>query len=229
MAVRAYLGSLDFNDNRRFGHVDMLMAQRSPGSTLKPFLYGMALDAGLIHSESLLQDVPRHYGDYRPGNFAADFSGPVSASQALLTSLNLPAVQLLEAYGPKRFAGELRAAGVPLRLPGQGEPPGLSGDEGGHDLVQAGGIDGRADDAPVIAGKEDGHPVDQRLAALQFAFLDGGAGFTRDQQHAPAAGAGVSRAGAVSIGEEVGHGVAVLCAGIGPWAQGRKRRAGPEF
>ncbi|TXH97830.1 MAG: peptidoglycan glycosyltransferase PbpC [Pseudomonas sp.] len=122
MAVRAYLGSLDVGDERRFGHVDMIRAQRSPGSTLKPFLYGLALDAGLIHSESLLQDVPRRYGDYRPGNFAAGFSGPVSASEALATSLNLPAVQLLEAYGPKRFAGELRGAGVPLALPAAAEP-----------------------------------------------------------------------------------------------------------
>ena len=122
MAVRAYLGSVDIGDTARFGHVDMVRALRSPGSTLKPFLYGLALDAGLIHSESLLQDVPRHYGDYRPGNFAAGFSGPVSASTALATSLNLPAVQLLEAYGPKRFAGELRSAGVPIRLPVLAEP-----------------------------------------------------------------------------------------------------------
>ena len=122
MAVRAYLGSVDIADTSRFGHVDMVRALRSPGSTLKPFLYGMALDAGLIHSESLLQDVPRHYGDYRPGNFAAGFIGPVSASEALATSLNLPAVQLLEAYGPKRFAGELRSAGVPIRLPALAEP-----------------------------------------------------------------------------------------------------------
>ncbi len=122
MAVRAYLGSLDVGDDKRFGHVDMIRAQRSPGSTLKPFLYGLAMDAGLIHSESLLQDVPRRYGDYRPGNFAAGFIGPVSASEALATSLNLPAVQLLEAYGPKRFAGELRGAGVPLALPAGAEP-----------------------------------------------------------------------------------------------------------
>ncbi|MGE8496479.1 MAG: peptidoglycan glycosyltransferase PbpC [Pseudomonas sp.] len=122
MAVRAYLGSVDISDVRRFGHVDMVRAQRSPGSTLKPFLYGMALDSGLIHSESLLQDVPRRYGDYRPGNFAADFSGAVSASEALARSLNLPAVQLLESYGPKRFAGELRSAGVPLALPPLAEP-----------------------------------------------------------------------------------------------------------
>ncbi len=122
MAVRAYLGSLDVGDDKRYGHVDMIRAQRSPGSTLKPFLYGLAMDAGLIHSESLLQDVPRRYGDYRPGNFAAGFIGPVSASEALATSLNLPAVQLLEAYGAKRFAGELRGAGVSLTLPAGAEP-----------------------------------------------------------------------------------------------------------
>ncbi|KPX29244.1 hypothetical protein ALO77_200036 [Pseudomonas coronafaciens pv. garcae] len=60
----------------------------------------MAMDAGLIHSESLMQDVPRRYGDYRPGNFSTGFGGPVAASSALSMSLNLPAVQLLEVYGP---------------------------------------------------------------------------------------------------------------------------------
>ncbi|KAF1031795.1 MAG: Penicillin-binding protein 1C [Pseudomonas sp.] len=122
MAVRAYLGSVDINDDKRFGHVDMVSALRSPGSTLKPFLYGMALDAGLIHSESLLQDVPRRYGDYRPGNFSMGFTGAVPASTALSSSLNLPAVQLLEAYGPKRFAAEMRIGGMPLTLPPLAEP-----------------------------------------------------------------------------------------------------------
>ncbi|WP_218172849.1 peptidoglycan glycosyltransferase PbpC [Pseudomonas sp. B6002] len=122
MAVRAYLGSVDINDAKRFGHVDMVSALRSPGSTLKPFLYGMALDDGLIHSESLLQDVPRRYGDYRPGNFSMGFSGAVPASTALSSSLNLPAVQLLEAYGPKRFAAQMRIGGVPLALPTLAEP-----------------------------------------------------------------------------------------------------------
>lgn len=122
MAVRAYLGSVDINDAKRFGHVDMISALRSPGSTLKPFLYGMALDEGLIHSESLLQDVPRRYGDYRPGNFSMGFTGAVPASTALSSSLNLPAVQLLEAYGPKRFAAQMRIGGVPLALPALAEP-----------------------------------------------------------------------------------------------------------
>jgi len=122
MAVRAYLGSVDINDAKRFGHVDMINALRSPGSTLKPFLYGMALDDGLIHSESLLQDVPRRYGDYRPGNFSMGFTGAVPASTALSSSLNLPAVQLLEAYGPKRFAAQMRIGGMPLALPALAEP-----------------------------------------------------------------------------------------------------------
>ena len=122
MAVRAYLGSVDINDTKRFGHVDMISALRSPGSTLKPFLYGMAMDDGLIHSESLLQDVPRRYGDYRPGNFSMGFTGAVPASTALSSSLNLPAVQLLEAYGPKRFAAQMRIGGMPLALPALAEP-----------------------------------------------------------------------------------------------------------
>lgn len=122
MAVRAYLGSADFEDAQRYGHVDMVRALRSPGSTLKPFLTGLALDDGLIHSESLLQDVPRVHSHYRPGNFASGFSGPVSAAEALARSLNLPAVQLLDAYGPRRFQAALNQVGVGLRLPGGTEP-----------------------------------------------------------------------------------------------------------
>lgn len=122
MAVKAYLGSIDFNDDSRFGHVDMINALRSPGSTLKPFVYAMALDDGLIHSESLLQDVPRRFGDYRPGNFDSGFHGPVSAAESLVRSLNLPSVQLLEAYGPKRFTANLRNTGVLLNFPLNSEP-----------------------------------------------------------------------------------------------------------
>ncbi|PHM69203.1 peptidoglycan glycosyltransferase PbpC [Xenorhabdus sp. KJ12.1] len=122
MTVKAYIGSADFQDNSRFGHVDMVSAWRSPGSTLKPFLYAMALDDGLIHAESLLQDVPRRFDNYRPGNFDSGFNGPVSASEALTRSLNLPVVQLLEAYGAKRFTANLRNAGMTLRFPLGSEP-----------------------------------------------------------------------------------------------------------
>ncbi|KMJ45544.1 penicillin-binding protein 1C [Xenorhabdus khoisanae] len=122
MSVKAYIGSVDFQDNSRFGHVDMISSWRSPGSTLKPFLYAMTLDDGLIHGESLLQDVPRRFNDYRPGNFDSGFNGPVSASEALVRSLNLPAVQLLEAYGAKRFTAHLRNVGMSLRFPLGSEP-----------------------------------------------------------------------------------------------------------
>lgn len=125
MEVRGWVGSADITDQSRYGHVDMVTAIRSPGSVLKPFVYGLALDDGLIHATSLLQDVPRRFGDYRPGNFDTGFHGPVSMSEALVRSLNLPAVQVLEAYGPKRFAAQLRNIGLDLRFP-QGSEPNLS-------------------------------------------------------------------------------------------------------
>lgn len=125
MSVKAYIGSIDFQDDSRFGHVDMISAWRSPGSTLKPFLYALAMDDGLIHAESLLQDVPRRFNDYRPGNFDSGFNGPVSVSDALVRSLNLPVVQLLDVYGSKRFTAQLRNVGTELRFP-MGSEPNLS-------------------------------------------------------------------------------------------------------
>ncbi|RPE02286.1 penicillin-binding protein 1C [Candidatus Pantoea deserta] len=122
MKVRGYVGSADFRDDSRFGQVDMIASVRSPGSLLKPFIYGMALDDGLILGESLLQDVPRRFGDYRPGNFDSGFHGPVSASEALKRSLNLPAVQLLDALGPKSVTARLRNTGLHLRFPPGSEP-----------------------------------------------------------------------------------------------------------
>ncbi|QHP77094.1 penicillin-binding protein 1C [Proteus vulgaris] len=122
MSVKGYVGSADFNDNSRFGHVDMISAWRSPGSTLKPFIYALALDEGLIHAESLLQDVPRRFDNYRPGNFDSDFNGAVSASEALSRSLNLPAVQLIEVYGAKKFAAKLRHNHLEMRFPYGSEP-----------------------------------------------------------------------------------------------------------
>ncbi len=122
MEVLAYAGSADFKDARRFSHVDMVRGIRSPGSTLKPFLYAMALDDGIIHSESLLADTPQSFGGYDPGNFQASFSGPVSVSEALQRSLNVPAVDLLERVGPVRFAARLSSAGLRLRLPRDATP-----------------------------------------------------------------------------------------------------------
>ena len=139
--ARAYVGSIAFGDIPRLGHVDMVRAWRSPGSTLKPFLYGLALDDGLIHSESLLVDAPQSFGDYRPGNFDTTFNGPVGAAEALRLSLNVPAVDLLDRVDPVRFAARLANAGVVLKLP-RGAQPNLSMILGGdgvtlEDLVGA--------------------------------------------------------------------------------------------
>lgn len=115
MTVKGYVGSIDFNDKSRLGQVDMIKAWRSPGSTLKPFLYGLALSDGMIHSESLLQDVPRIVSDYRPTNFDEGYNGPVAVSESLQRSLNLPAVQLMEIYGPTRLTSQLNSVGLSLK------------------------------------------------------------------------------------------------------------------
>ena len=122
LAVKAYIGSANFADEDRFGHVDMIRALRSPGSTVKPFLYGLAIDEGLIHSKSLLSDAPQSFGDYRPLNFSQGFSGPVSVTEALQRSLNLPAVQVLEHLGSRKFFSSLKNAGMEIKFPPGGVP-----------------------------------------------------------------------------------------------------------
>lgn len=125
LEARAYVGSAAFADEQRLGHVDMVRAWRSPGSTLKPFLYGLALDDGLIDSESLLIDAPQSFGTYRPGNFDMVYNGPIGAAEALRLSLNVPAVDLIDRIGPTRFVARLANAGLTVRLP-RGVDPNLS-------------------------------------------------------------------------------------------------------
>ena len=175
LAVRGYAGSADFSDNQRAAHVDMVRGVRSPGSTLKPFLYAMALDEGLIHSESLLVDAPQNFGGYAPGNFQASFSGPVSVSEALDRSLNVPAVDLLERLGPARFAAHLRNVGVKLRL-SAGATPNLSLILGGgsttlEELVGAYTALARAGMAGQPRLTPDAPTVDTRLMSAGAAFI----------------------------------------------------------
>jgi len=123
--VRAYIGSSDFFANRRFGQNDMVTAIRSPGSALKPFIYAMAFDELAAHPETMMPDVALRFGDYTPKNFDGHFRGQISAREALQSSLNIPAVALLDRVGPLRFAQRLSESGVSLAFPTEAKLPGL--------------------------------------------------------------------------------------------------------
>ncbi len=120
--VRAYVGSADFEDRARAGAVDLVRAVRSPGSTLKPFIYALAFEDGLVHPDSLIEDTPARFGAWRPENFDRSFQGTLSVRKALQLSLNVPAVRLLDAVGPDRMAARLRQAGARLELPAGAAP-----------------------------------------------------------------------------------------------------------
>ncbi|WP_454917451.1 penicillin-binding protein 1C [Xanthobacter sediminis] len=115
--VRAYVGAADFSDRARSGEVDLARAVRSPGSTLKPFIYALAFDDGIAHPETLIEDRPVRFGAWRPENFDHGFQGTLSVRKALQMSLNVPAVRLLDAVGPQRLASRLKEAGARLELP----------------------------------------------------------------------------------------------------------------
>ena len=102
MEVRAAVGSADFLRKDIDGQVDGLRAQRSPGSALKPFIYALALDEGLIHPNSLLKDAPESFDGYDPENFDHHFAGPIRATDALIESRNVPAVDLESRLDPQR-------------------------------------------------------------------------------------------------------------------------------
>jgi len=128
--VRARVGSADFFDAARAGQVDMTQALRSPGSTLKPFIYGLGFEDGLIHPETLIDDRPVRYGSYVPENFDRTFEGTVTVRRALQLSLNVPAIAVLDKVGVNRLGARLAQAGAALVLP-TGEAPGLAMGLGG--------------------------------------------------------------------------------------------------
>ncbi len=123
--VRTYIGSSDFFADRRFGQNDMVAAIRSPGSALKPFIYGMAFDGLIAHPETMMPDVAMRFGDYAPKNFDGHFRGSITAREALQASLNIPAVALLDRIGPRRFVQRIGEAGVDLAVPDKAASPGL--------------------------------------------------------------------------------------------------------
>jgi penicillin-binding protein 1C len=119
-AILAYLGGTRFFEPA--GMVDMVRAVRSPGSALKPVIYGLAFDRGFATPDTRLDDGPMRLGSYAPRDFDRTEHGEVTAAEALRQSLNRPAVRLLSAVGPARFAAALAHAGAPLRLPRAADP-----------------------------------------------------------------------------------------------------------
>jgi penicillin-binding protein 1C len=120
--ILAEVGSPGYMDAERQGAVDMATAIRSPGSTLKPFIYGLAFEAGLAHPETLIDDRPTRFGTYAPKNFDENFHGTVTIREALEQSYNIPAVRVLARVGPGKLVGRFRRAGINARFPDKSEP-----------------------------------------------------------------------------------------------------------
>ena len=112
MQIKAMVGSADYHNATIFGQVNGTAAKRSPGSTLKPFIYALAMDQSLIHPASMLKDAPTSFGPYTPENFDGRFIGPISAAEALIRSRNLPAVSLSAKLSQPSLYGFLKNAGV---------------------------------------------------------------------------------------------------------------------
>lgn len=158
--VIARVGTADPLDADRQGSVDMTRAIRSPGSTLKPFIYGLAYEAGLAHPETLIEDRPTSFGTYAPVNFDRGYQGTVTTREALQHSLNVPAIALLEAVGPRRLVTRFEQSGVRTALP-RGEVPGLAIGLGGVglrlvDLAALYTALARLGDMPAIVERRDG-------------------------------------------------------------------------
>ncbi|AXC49996.1 penicillin-binding protein 1C [Paracoccus suum] len=156
--ILASVGTAEWTGESSAGYVDMTHSLRSPGSTLKPFVYAMAFDDGLIHPETLIEDRPASFGRWQPVNFDRRFRGTVTIRQALTESLNIPVVRVAAALGPARIAGVLNRAG--MRLDYAGGVPGLAVVLGGagvslQDLAQGyaglanGGLAVRLHDRPL--------------------------------------------------------------------------------
>ena len=123
--ILASVGSAGLFEDDRHGHVDMTRALRSPGSTLKPLIYGLAFEDGLAHPESLIEDRPTGFGSYEPQNFDGMHRGTVTIREALTESLNTPAVIALNAVGPANLMARLKRAAVNAVLP-DASAPGLA-------------------------------------------------------------------------------------------------------
>lgn len=117
MEVKAVVGSADFYNDAIGGQVNGTLAKRSPGSTLKPFIYALAMDQGLAHPLTVLKDAPVAFGPFSPENFDGGFVGPIAARDALVRSRNVPAVRLASQLSAPSLYGFLKSAGVARLAP----------------------------------------------------------------------------------------------------------------
>jgi penicillin-binding protein 1C len=167
--ILAHIGSTGFFDRADGSQIDLADVPRSPGSALKPFIYALAFETGLVRPATLIEDRPADFSGYRPSNFDQDYRGTVTVAEALQLSLNVPAVRLLDAVGPPRLVARLRRAHVTPRLP-RGEPPGLAVALGGvgvtlKELVALYGALARGGEA-VFLHEIAGPPVEKESIRL---------------------------------------------------------------
>ena len=171
--ILASVGSAAYRADARQGFVDMTQALRSPGSTLKPLVYGLAFDEGLAHPETFMEDRPTIFGTYSPQNFDRRYRGTIRVRDALQQSLNIPVVVLLDAMGPAKLLAALDKAGVRAVVPGG--QPGLAVALGGvgislQDLVQLYATLARGGVSRPLTfdqSEEDGQRVLSSVAAWQ--------------------------------------------------------------
>ncbi|MDH5424485.1 MAG: penicillin-binding protein 1C [Gammaproteobacteria bacterium] len=114
MSIRAMVGSADYFNESIHGQVNGTAAARSPGSTLKPFIYALAMQQGLIHTHSLLKDAPKSFAAYNPENYDRDFVGPINATSALIKSRNIPALSVASQLKDTDLYDFLKQAQIPL-------------------------------------------------------------------------------------------------------------------
>ena len=173
--ILASVGSSAFKADLRQGFVDMTTAMRSPGSTLKPLVYGLSFDEGLTHPETMVEDRPTVFGTYAPQNFDRTYRGTIRVREALQMSLNIPVVALTEALGPAKLLSAMDKAGMRVLVPG--DQPGLAVALGGvgvtlQDMVQMyamiarGGVS-RPLTYRLSGNTEDGQRVLSAVAAWQ--------------------------------------------------------------
>jgi penicillin-binding protein 1C len=134
-AVVAWIGGTNYWG--KAGQIDLARSPRSPGSALKPFIYGLAFDDLILHPSTVMDDAPMNFGDYAPRDFSGDFRGQVTAREALRMSLNVPAVAVLERIGPLAFTLALKNGGAKLYFPSADTAPNAAFALGGLGITPA--------------------------------------------------------------------------------------------